>query len=362
MFHLEPQNLTGEIAFSSNVKDCRWHGLECNHSFERWYFDALSDDGREALVIIFYDNYPGSPRFFKQKECLNGDSPRTAKFPAVSLVYAVDGKPVLRAVNEFTSERFSAYSDRIRCTIENSTFELETAEYGSGFVLHIDLLTARKRRIKAELEWLSVESDLSALEIENQSEISCLNMAAPRSDVSGRISLTDRHGSIRRLVHFRGTGYHDHFRSRRPVTEAVESTFRGRAHFVDSTAIFLCRESGADDVCAKLFLIRNGVMHFHDVFQKDERLIRTGHGFKVPERVSFISADDIRLHIKPIRIFHPGFFESRMLSEMTLSLQDGKPRTTVGITELSTPSLMRSRIFRWLSDLRIGRNGKGPLY
>jgi len=363
MSEVVPINTTGEFVFNSSVKDCRWHGLAGQHSYERWHFDALSDDGREALVIAFHDNYALSPRYFTQKQNSNGNSTHNVnRFPSVSLVYAVDGKPVMRAVNEFSSDRFKADDEHIKCSIENSSFELETAEYGSGFVLHIDLLTARKRRIKAELEWLSVESDLTTEVHELRSELSRLNMAVPRSDVSGRISLTDQHGSIRRLVHFRGTGYHDHFQSLRSLTEAVRPSYWGRAHFIDSTAIFHCRESDADEVCAKLFLIKDGAIHFRDVQQKDEGLIRTRHGFKVPDRLSFVSDDKIRLRIKPIKVFQPGFFESRTLSEMTLTLRDGKARKTVGITELSTPKLMRSRFFRWLTDLRVGKNGKGPIY
>lgn len=363
MTDLDPQNITGDFAFSSSVKDCRWHGLESPHSFERWYFDALSDDGREALVITFHDNYELSPRFFTHNTDSNGNLSQGAKrFPSVSLVYAVDGKPVLRAVNEFSSDKFTAKDRNIGCSIGSSSFELETAEYGSGFVLHIDVLTVRKRRIKADLEWLSIESDLTEGGVDAPAEAVHLNMAVPRSDVSGRISLTDKHGSMRRLVHFRGTGYHDHFQSCRPLTEAVLPSYWGRAHFIDSTAIFHCRESSEGEICAKLFLIKDGKIHFRDVQQKDGGLIRTGHGFKVPERLSFVSDDKIRLRIKPVKIFQSGFFESRMLSEMTLTLRDGKPRKTVGITELSTPKLMRSRFFRWLTDLRIGKNGNGPIF
>ncbi len=363
MSESQPNITNGELVFTSSVDDLHWHGQQEAHAFERWHFDALSDDGREALVIGFHDNYPLSPRYFRQEQNLNGHLDTAGKrFPAVSLIYAVDGKAVVRTVNEFACEQFSAESGRVKCTIGDSSFELETASYGSGFVLHIDLFTARKLRIKAELEWLSIESDLSESGVGDQANISSRNIAVPRSDVSGRISVTDRHGSIRRLIHFRGTGYHDHFRSCRSLTETLGSSFGGRAHFIDSTAIFHCHDAGNDGVCSKLFLIKDGAMHQRDVVQKDEGLVRTGHGFKVPERLSLLSDDKIRLRIKPIKVFQSGFFESRMISEMTLTLRDGKPRKTVGITELLTPKLMSSRFFRWLTDLRIGKNGKGPIY
>ena len=273
MLESQPNITKGELVFSSSVDDVHWHSQQEAHAFERWHFDALSDDGREALVIGFYDNYPLSPRYFSQEGNLNGHSDAAGKkFPAVSLIYAVNGKTVLRTVNEFECEQFSAENESVKCSIGDSSFELETASYGSGFVLHIDLFIARNRRIKADLEWLSIESDLSRSEVGDRTNRSCRNIAVPRSDVSGRISVTDKHGSIRRLVHFRGTGYHDHFRSCRSLTETLGSSFGGRAHFIDSTAIFHCHDSGNDGVNAKLFLIKDGTMHQRDVTQKDEGL------------------------------------------------------------------------------------------
>ncbi|MBK8467338.1 MAG: hypothetical protein IPL32_16100 [Chloracidobacterium sp.] len=368
MTDLAPHNFTGEIAFSSSVKDCRWHGLEGAHAFERWHFDALSDDGREALVITFHDNCAISPRYFRngsKNGNSNGNSKVGAqKFPAVSLIYTVDGKTVLRTVNEFSDEQFSAEGEGIRCSIGNSSFQVNTASYGSGFVLHIDLLTSRKRRITAEMEWLSIEADLFEAEAEKTvGSDACWNIASPRSDVSGRLTLFGQQGTTRRLIHFRGTGYHDHFRSGRSLTDTIGARYWGRAHFIDSTAIFHCHDLGGElHPRIKLILIHDGAIHQREISNVEDDFIRTRHGFRVPELLSFVSDDDIRLRIKPVKVFQTGFFESRILSEMTLSLRDGKVRETFGITELLTPKLMRSRFFRWLTDLRIGKNGKGPIY
>ena len=52
------------VSFCSSLKDDRWHNLSGPNAFESWHFDAVSDDGREALVITFYDNYVLSPRFY----------------------------------------------------------------------------------------------------------------------------------------------------------------------------------------------------------------------------------------------------------------------------------------------------------
>lgn len=352
---------TGDLAVFSSVKECRWHEQPGAQAFERWHFDALSDDGREALVVRFHDNYALSPRYFRQGVDANSDA--SGRFPAVSFLYAVDGKTVLRTLNEFGTGEFSAGGDDIGCSIGASSFRVKSAAYGSGFFLEIDLLTVRKRRVRAELEWLLVESDLLTTGPAKSTGSVCWNIAAPRSDVSGRITLLGRSGKVRRLVHFRGTGYHDQFRSISSFRDTIGSRYWGRAHFTDSTVIFHYQDFGDErDAGSNLFLVREGAMHQPEVLLQNEGMTRTGFGLKIPERLSFLSEDNIRLGIKPVKVIQSGFFESRVLSEMTLMLRDGKPQKTIGITGLVTPKLMTSRFFRWLSDLRIGKNGKGPLY
>ena len=154
----EPQNTTstGQIAFSSSVEDDRWHNQSGRDAFERWHFDALSDDGREALVIKFYDNYVFSPRYFRRSGNHNGRSiTHEERCPAISFAYSLDGKIILQATNEFRAGEFSASDDGINCFIGGSSFRVDAAAYGSGFRIKVELMTARKRQIKAELEWLS---------------------------------------------------------------------------------------------------------------------------------------------------------------------------------------------------------------
>src|SRR2546426_4382430 len=103
---------TSSMAFYSSVKDDVWHDQMGPDAFECWHFDALSDDGREALVITFHDNYAFSPRYFLQQGNENGVAVAfDTKIPAVTFTYSVDGKTVLRAVNEFRMDEIAAADD-----------------------------------------------------------------------------------------------------------------------------------------------------------------------------------------------------------------------------------------------------------
>lgn len=352
---------TSQMAFSSSVKNTGWHNHQNPNAFERWQFDALSDDGREALVISFHDNFALSPRYFRQEKTNGRSREPGRKCPAVSFTYAVDGKAVFRTVNEFSPDDFSALSDGRGCSIAASLFRIDAVSYGSGFMLEIDLMTTRKRRIKAELEWLSVESDLR--EEEDTGASACWNIAVPRSDVSGRITDLGRSGKSASTIHFRGTGYHDHVRSNNSLAETVGSRFWGRAHFIDATAVFHCQELGADEgTSAKLFLVQDGAIHDLDVSSRGATFVKNRRWLKLPDSIVFSSVDGIRIVIRPARVIQPGVFEAKFLSEVTLVLPDGKPRTALGLTELIKPSRMQSRFRRWLADMRIGKDGKGPIF
>ena len=352
------------VAFSSSLKDDVWHGETGHNAFESWHFDALSDDGREALTIDFYDNYPFSSQYFQNHDLEDGQPTATGlRFPAVSLTYSVDGQAILRSVNEYAADRFSASKTKIECVVGDSSFRVDEAEYGSGYFVKIDSLTRGKRRIIAELEWLSVEADFLEPAESGESAQASWNIVAPRSDVSGRITLIGRSGKTRKVIHFRGSGYHDHFRSSLSLEEAVGPRWWGRAHFVDSTAIFqfLPGKQVAENE-AQLFLVRDGSLHSRAMNTELQFSTRRPFGLKVPRRISLLSSDNIRLRVKPQKIIQSGFFEVKMLSEMTLVLRDGKPRKTYGITEFTAPGRLKSSLYRWLSDLRVGRNGKPPIF
>jgi hypothetical protein len=113
---------------------------------------------------------------------------------------------------------------------------------------------------------------------------------------------------------------------------------------------------------SKIFLIRDGEFHIRDAEVDMTNAVRNIYGLKVPKRLSFVSSDHIRLRAKPARMIRSGFCEMDILSEMTLTLRDGKPRKTIGITQFVEPCHVNRRLVRWLSDLRIGRNGKPPLF
>jgi len=354
MDQVSSTNLSPDFSFSSSVQADVWHPQKDPKSYEWWYFDALADGGREAIIIVFLDNFIYSPRY--NREVGAGE-----KFPAVSFTYFADGKPVYRCVNEFTEKDFFADQASPECRIGASSFKFETADYGSGYSVSISAKLSGDRRLEAHLEWLSIESDFSSEPFCYLESAHCWNMVAPRSDVTGKITVSDKRGRTLDVRQFRGTGYHDHCLDNRWLVKTVRDWHWGRAHYSDATAVFYryC-ELGDRTPSTKLFVVKDGELRARSADYDEQNYVRDKFGIRYPTRLRLISDDNMRLRVKPIKIIDSSFYYLRFLSEITLTLGDGVPRTTSGITEFLAPKTLKYRWLNWLSDMRTGKNGKPP--
>lgn len=364
------QQISNErFSFSSSIRGDVWHPKPSAQAFEWWYFDALSEDGRDAVVIIFLDNFIFSPRYNSPNRKINKlaerlrrkENPQCQKcFPAVAFTYYRDGKPKYRAINEFLPEEFAADETTPACRIGENHFRLESAPYGSGYTLSINARLRKNRRLKANFEWLSIESDFLPDEPINTDDSHSWNLVVPRADVTGRINVSDDSAKPLDTIHFRGTGYHDHNLDNRWMPDTVSDWQWGRAHFADATAVFYrYMEHGATEPTTKLFTVRGSDFRQRDSSFEEANFARDVFGIKYPQRLTMQTEDNIRLRVKQSKIIDASFFYLRFQSEMTLTLRDGKPRRTVGISEFLQPKALKYRWLDWLTNMRIGRNGKG---
>ena len=354
-----------KFSFASSIASDVWHPKPKPDAFEWWYFDALSDNGRDAVVIVFLDNFVFSPRYNSKKtrkrNAQLGDKlDDFNRFPAIAFIYYRDGKPIYRSISEHFKEDFSASENEPSCQIGESSFKLESAPYGSGFLLSIDCKLPRKRTLKANFEWLSIEGDFLPDKTPISDDAHHWNLVSSRSDVTGSIKVEDKHGKNVDTVNFRGTGYHDHNADSRWMPKTVKDWQWGRAHFNDSSAIFYrYHDLSEPEAVTKLFLVRDGKLHERNARYEEQNLTRNVFGIKYPKRIRFVTDDNISLRVKQTEIIDQSFFYLRFLSEITLTLRDGKPRKTIGITEYLNPKALKYRWLDWLVNMRIGRGGRG---
>lgn len=372
-----------KFSFSSSIAGDVWHPKQNSEGYEWWYFDALSDDGKESVVVIFLDNFIFSPRYNsycrkqnkqRKKSERNGladshnakDEGQSTKdkilhFPAIAFFYYRDGKPLYRAINEFTPESFSADTKLPACNLGENSFKFESAPYGSGYLLSIKANLQRKRRLEATLEWLSIESDfLPHKDFGDLKDSHNWNLVCSRSDVTGSIKVSDEKGKSLDVRHFRGTGYHDHNCDRRWLPQTIKDWQWGRVHFSDATAVYYrYRELNSDDPVTKLFLIKDGELKIYDAYYEESKIRRSVFGMKFPKEITFSTDDNIELNVTQIKPIDESFFYLRFLSEAQLKCPGAETHESFAITEHLAPKALKYRWLDWLINMRIGRNGKG---
>jgi hypothetical protein len=182
------------------------------------YFDALSDNGRDAVIIMIAppEDLPRpEPVGLKAESC----------HLTIAFLHNADRVFNADCIAKLLPE--GSPDDARTCVLE-----LAAASYGVGYLIKCRVPVDGGEML-VELEWLFVERPENS---NTMPQISSLReIIAARADVSGRISVTGRRFGGEKIFHFRGTGYHD----RRLTPNSLKSTSHtgiwARAHFSNCT-------------------------------------------------------------------------------------------------------------------------------
>lgn len=360
--------VAGRLHFSSSIAGDVWHGAAPTPAYEWWYFDALSHDGRDTIVVIFLTNFIFSPRYNRAAAAsLNQprSTPIDARFPAVAVFFYRDGRPLFRAINEYPLDDFQASSTRPEGRIGENTFRL--IESGAGaphYELNINTPLRRRKLLRAHLSWTITAGDFFEDDKAAASHPAGhhWNMVAPRCDVSGEITLSESNGE-RSFEHiFAGTGYHDHNRDTRWMPATIAEWQWGRVHFPAATAVFYrYRERDETQHTTRLYLIQNNSLATFAPQITATRTRQHRFGLRYPSLLQLRAAHagaGLALSFQQRRVIDGSFFYLRFLSEATLETADGRSQRADCITEHLAPRALGYTWLHWLINMRIGRNNR----
>jgi carotenoid 1,2-hydratase len=333
-----------------------WHPTDSFESYEWWYFDAISDKEREALVVIFMDNFIFSPRY---NQPIRDGKPSTTRHPAIAFFFYKDGKVLYRAINEFSETDFQASTEKPFCRIGSSEFRFDCTPYGSGYLVKVEANLPKKRKLKANLEWLSVESDLLPRKTEFIESAHNWNLVAARSDVTGKIEVFNENNKLENKIIFRGTGYHDHNADLRWMPNSVKDWYWGRVHFNDSTVVFYhYEEFNSKAPVTKLIFIKNNLVKILDAEITKRKFRINCYGLGYWQELNF-STQELELSINQCKILDNSFFYIRFLSEAKIKCSDASSHIGKAISEHLAAKKLKRSCFDWLIDMRIGKNDEG---
>ena len=348
-------NLLNNFRPFSSITDDVYHADERAGAYEWWYFDALSDDGRDCLVVIFLVGFIFSPAYNhsvdKHLRDKTQPAPRPADYPAIAITLYRDARPLYRAINQFIAADFSADTTRPACRIGNSHFYLDETRY----VLELDAMLRGGKRLAGSFTWEMAQS--SKFKVQSSklpSDGHSWNLVAPRCRVNGTLKVAGE------TLNFAGNGYHDHNHDSRWLPESVAAWEWGRAHFADkTTAVYYhYRANGATEADCYLFLETKDGLQTHPARLVAGKQKRHYFGLRYPRELT-IETENARLKITQRRVIDGSFFYLRCQDTATLELSDGAKQTAPAITEQLAPQALRYRWLDWLVNMRIGRNGRG---
>jgi carotenoid 1,2-hydratase len=201
---------------------------------EWWYFDAISDDGRDALVIVWYAGLPFDPSYgVATLRHLRNPSkypqPRAIDHSAIGFSWYRDGKAIAYALNGHKADRFRHQAEPFAVEVATSRVERD----GEGYRLTIATPTAEGRPIRAEIRFKPADStepferDLGTPDAPHN-----WILVAADCRVEGKATIGDQ------TLTFAGRGYHDHNAGAEDLSIAMKRWEWGRVQDGSFTNVY----------------------------------------------------------------------------------------------------------------------------
>lgn len=206
---------------------------------EWWYFDAISEDGRDVLVVVWYVGLPFDPSYGVAalrhlRNPARYPQPDALDHCAIGISLHRDGKPLAYALNAFDAASFSHRVEPFAIELAGNRVDRDR----EGYSLHVatpavDGKTPIEARIRFRpaAETSPFECDLGV-----PGSRHVWIMAAADCAVEGEIRIGTRD------VTFRGRGYHDHNAGEEEISRAIRRWEWGRVHHGASTDVYYVSE------------------------------------------------------------------------------------------------------------------------
>ena len=343
--------------FSDPAKDLR-PGEQKPGGYEWWYFDAISDDGKHSLVVIFYRGNPFSNRYIRAIQEQSGQA-MPSQFPAVSISLYEEGEAVYYSFTEFLEEQ-TQFDDQSSARIGPHKVKASINAGRLQYKLHLEEQLPSGDQLKARIHF---ESNSQPIPLEADSLQAGTrhqwNLVQPRARVEGDIQLKIKEEK-ERTVNFDGIGYHDHNRGSEPLRRAFGDWYWGRLHFDKATLVYYIMDKQKGREYRAWLLDQYGA-----IIKRFNQADLDDRGFSIfglySARKLQFSSETFQLQVQQSQKVDDGPFYCRFLSEGFLyNSKTGRTQKTRGITEYIHPDRIYARIFWPLVNMRIRQDYEKP--
>lgn len=319
---------------------------------EWWYFDAIGDDGRDAIVLVWYAALPFDPEYGlgarrHLADPTNHPAPRALDHCAVGVGWYRDGKTVAYALNRYDAGAFRYEADPFAVAVGSSRVERAGGEY------RLEVKTPAvdgSSRIEASLRFRPASaSEPFERDLGGPGAPHVWIVAAADCRVEGRIAIE---GKRKVATEFRGRGYHDHNAGAEEISAAFRRWRWGRVHAGAITEVYYEAIPHAAPPQSLRVTFRDGRPErvAEGVSMRGEGTLRNVFGVRDDRRL-MIGPDEPTLVVRPRRCVDDGPFYRRWLSDFTIG--DGAPGQ--GFGEVLDTRLLHARALNWMIPYRLKR-------
>lgn len=223
----------------------RWVNPQSPGAHEWWYFDAISDDGRDAIVLVWYSALPFDPaygvaslRHIRQPDLF--PKPHPLDHCAIGFSWYRDGKTMAYALNSWNRDHFSHDLNQkgLELSVGRNSLNRQS---DNSYRLQINTPILGFRSKRAQVDTTFKPSDgLTAWEkdLGSPGHSHLWMLAAADCRVSGSIL------AGKRSLDFEGRGYHDHNAGDDELSRSFHRWHWGRFHNDRKTEIYyICEPS-----------------------------------------------------------------------------------------------------------------------
>ena len=261
----------------------RYFDLKTPGAHEWWYFDAISADGRDVLVIIYYAGLPFDPSYGVAairhvRKPSKYPQPNPLDHAAVGLSWHRDGKQVAYALSGHQANAFAYRTDPWEVQVGTSRVARDA---DGSYRLTVLTPAVDGKPIRASVRFTPaaatepLERNLGSAKLPHQ-----WILAAPDCQVEGTVAIGDT------STKFAGRGYHDHNAGAEEMSLAMRRWEWGRVHIGDRTHVYYAStpQPGKGDPQSLWITCRDG---------KPEE-VRSGDRFRIEEEMPERSVFGIR--------------------------------------------------------------------
>jgi len=345
-----------------------WHRLDEPGSYEWWYFDAEDEAQGISVVCIWFAGFAFSPYYLGHyegwKARRRADQPSPIDYAGFSFQLYENGKESINFIKEGGRELFASEDGGVGIRFEGNRFVYDPLR--DEYRLTIDFsFPARDRSVHASFTFRPLHRFDYRLGSALHDSVDFRHhwvLSVPKAEVLGVLDIQSPSSDKRKVVNFRGRGYHDHNLGTVPMYESIDRWYWGRVfskrYDLIYYVVFLHGRSSSPQAVMMLRDHESGEQSVLDSVHVGENGFRRGLFAPVHGRSLRLEGGAVTVDVRHHEVLDTGPFYLRYGSRFSMMIGDERLEEVSGISEFLNPEALRSGVVRFFTASRVWRDGR----